>query len=73
MQLSEWLSRHGRTQRGAAEELGVAASTLCRILGGERSPSASLMRRIIAMTNGAVTANDLLEIHPADPPEKEAA
>ena len=72
MQLVEWMRRKHVSQRQLAETLGVAASTLCRILSGERNPSVRLMRRIQEATGGAVTPTDLVEATPGETP-KEAA
>lgn len=44
--------------------VGVYQSTVHRWETGERAPSAGAMRRIIAATNGEVSADDLLEIAP---------
>ncbi len=72
MPLSEWIREEGCTQRAVARRFGVSPSTLSRLLRGERSPSASLMRRVFEVTDGKVTPTDLVVI-PIDPPENRAA
>ena len=60
MPLAEWIRAQGCTQRSVARRLGVSPSTLSRLLKGERSPSASLMRRVYELTEGKVTPTDLV-------------
>ena len=60
MPLAEWIRAQGVTQRAVARQLGVSPSTLSRLLKGERSPSASLMRRVYELTRGEVTPMDLV-------------
>ena len=62
MPLAEWIRGKGRTQRAVARQLGVSPSTLSRLLKGERSPSASLMRRVFELTEGQVTPSDLVGV-----------
>ena len=62
MPFSEWIRAEGCTQRAVARRLGVSPSTLSRLLRGERSPSASLMRRVFELTEGKVTPTDLVVI-----------
>ena len=62
MPLAEWIREMGYTQRLVARRLGVSPSTLSRLLKGERSASASLMRRVFELTEGQVTPTDLVGV-----------
>ena len=41
--------------------MGKPASTISRVLNGDREPSLSLLRDISEATNGEVTPNDFME------------
>jgi transcriptional regulator with XRE-family HTH domain len=60
MTLHEYLSSRDLKPSAFAAEIGVPASTITRILNGERSPGLELMRVIRDKTAGAVTPNDFL-------------
>lgn len=62
MTLTTWLAAQTPPVTAAAFALrvGVAPSTVSRLLRGLTSPSAALARRIAEETGGAVTPNDLL-------------
>ena len=72
MPLAEWIRAQGFTQRAVARRLGVSPSTLSRLLKGERSPSASLMRRVYELTRGEVTPMDLVGLCAGPPSEPSA-
>lgn len=60
MKLETYLSQTGMKPSAFAAELGVPASTITRILRGERSPSLGLMAVIREKTGGLVQPNDFL-------------
>lgn len=58
MKLETYLSDVGIKPTAFAAAIGVAPSTITRILRGERSPSLDLVMRIHAATEGKVRAED---------------
>lgn len=60
MTLQEYLTDRDIKPSVFAAEIGVPASTITRVLNGERSPGLDLLRTIRDKTNGAVTPNDFL-------------
>lgn len=60
MRLDTYLSQQGVRPSTFAAEVGVAPSTITRLLKGERTPGLDLIAKIIRSTNGAVTADDFL-------------
>ncbi|WP_018261562.1 helix-turn-helix domain-containing protein [Methylobacterium sp. WSM2598] len=60
MDLATYLSAHDLKPANFAARIGVPASTITRILRGERDPRGATIRKIVAGTDGAVTAADLL-------------
>jgi len=67
--LRRWLFEHQSTMLEFADRIGVSQSYLSEFLRGKKSPSAEVMKRIVAATDGAVTPNDCvayLSIAPRD-------
>jgi len=60
MTLSDYLQTHQLTRTDAAQAFGVSVEAVRLWLAGARTPRPEQMRRIIAATNGLVTANDFL-------------
>jgi transcriptional regulator with XRE-family HTH domain len=60
MKLSEWMEANRLTDEQFAVRVGIDRTTLSRVRRGLKDPSASLMRRIKSVTDGAVTADDVL-------------
>lgn len=60
MKLETYLSENGIKPTAFATEIGVAPSTITRLLRGERSPRLELMQAIKRATGGAVTADDFM-------------
>lgn len=58
MQLSDYLTTNDLTDAAFGERIGVSGVSVHRYCAGERIPALDVMRRIIAETGGAVTAND---------------
>jgi transcriptional regulator with XRE-family HTH domain len=67
MTLREWLTKNSIPQREAAERLGVHLTTFNRWLNGHLMPSLDALRRIRALTEGAVTADSFLDASPSEP------
>jgi len=67
MTLEQYLAERKIKPSVFAAEIGVAASTITRVMSGERSPGLELLTLIRDKTGGSVTPNDFL------PPFEEAA
>lgn len=67
MKLAVYLKTHEIQPSAFAAAIGTPASTVTRLLRGERSPGIELMAKIKAATGGEVTPNDFL------PSESQAA
>ncbi len=59
MTLSEYRDQHGLTLRQMADALGCVPSTVMRIEKGTTQPKLSLIRKIVTVTDRAVTLDDL--------------
>jgi predicted transcriptional regulator len=62
MKLDQWLASKEKSTDAFAAELEVSRETVRRYLSGERKPEWDVMHRIVALTKGAVTANDFLDV-----------
>jgi plasmid maintenance system antidote protein VapI len=60
IELSQYLERHQLSSAAFAAKIGVAASTIFRILNGERECGVKLALRIERGTEGQVKASSLL-------------
>ena len=60
MHLKTYMHQHGLSKREAARSIGVAHSTLWRILNGFCIPNANTRTKIAQATRGAVSERDLL-------------
>ncbi|MBN7759475.1 helix-turn-helix transcriptional regulator [Nitratireductor aquimarinus] len=58
MKLETYLSERDMKPSAFAVEIGVAPSTITRILRGERSPGLDLVMRILRATDGKVSVED---------------
>lgn len=68
MNLAAYLSERNIKAATFASEIGVPASTISRILKGERDPRGATIRKIVEGTGGKVSAADLLAgIHAVEP------
>ena len=61
MNLATYLEQNKMTATAFAEQIGVAIATVTRAARGEIMPSPETMKKIMAATNGQVTANDFYE------------
>jgi len=61
MTLSEYLTSNSKKPSHFADEVGVPASTITRILNGDRRPGLPLLLKILKATNGIVTPNDFAQ------------
>ena len=74
MKLSDWLAREGKDLNTLAAELGAPYYTARRVLRHERMPDKGLMKKIVELTGGEVTANDFYELAtPATKPASKTA
>ncbi len=62
MKLSEWMEPRDISASDLADLLGVHKSTVGRWLDGSGKPSWEQLGKISSLTEGAVTANDFLDI-----------
>lgn len=58
--LKTWRTERSLTQSDVAASIGTTVPTISRIEAGEQWPGAELMARIERVTEGAVTASDIL-------------
>ena len=58
MRLKNYMEKHRLKQDDFAARIGVNQCTLSRYICEMRVPTAMVMRKIFAATNGAVTPND---------------
>lgn len=68
MRLADYLSEKKIAPSRFAADIGVPASTISRILNGDRNPSMQILAKINSATAGAVTPNDFLPEQPAQTP-----
>ncbi len=62
MLLIEWMRKEGLTLQSAADRIGYSSpGSLYNAVVGHHVPRAWMMAKILAATNGEVTANDLFE------------
>ena len=57
MKLNEYMREHSLSARNLAAELGVSVTALNRYRNGQRIPERSVMKKIMDLTGGSVTAN----------------
>lgn len=72
MTLQEYLSSTDKKPSAFAAEIGVPASTITRILNGERTPGLELMELIHQKTAGQVQPNDFMRGDRPATPERAA-
>ena len=60
MKLNRYLETHRITPAEFARRLDMPASTITRLLSGERSPGLALLQTIHVATGGSVSPNDFL-------------
>lgn len=58
MKLTDWLELKDKSPYWLAPKLGVEPATVYRWIDGTRFPRREAIEKIVALTNGAVTAND---------------
>lgn len=61
MELEEYLKKYGTKKKWFADELGLSLTSLGRILKGSHYPSAKTAQKIVELTNGEVTFEDLFK------------
>jgi transcriptional regulator with XRE-family HTH domain len=59
MYFSEWVS--GKTHNQIAQDLEVSRSFITQIISGSKKPSIKTMRRIRDLSEGQVSADELLD------------
>jgi len=61
MGLKEYLESHCMIKARFAKKLGITSATLHRMIAGKTYPSAKTAQRIVELTNGEVTFEDLFK------------
>jgi len=61
MLLKDYLAERGETVEQFAERVSESPHTIAKLYRGDRFPRLSLAQRIVAATEGNVTADDLME------------
>lgn len=61
MSLQEWLEANSLTRAEGARRLGVTRGHFTDLADGRFWPSREMMKRVMVLTNGAVTPNDFLD------------
>lgn len=62
--LARYRRRHKLTLVELAARVGSSQAMLSRIECGEREASVPLLRRLVAVTNGEVTIDEIINAHP---------
>ena len=57
--LASWIAQN-TTQAQFSRDLGISESHLSNLIAGKKRASIDLIERMVMLTNGKVTANDLL-------------
>lgn len=60
MLFTEFVAQSPRSYESIAHQLGVSRSTINHIMTGRRKPSLKLCRRIVQISQGRVTSDELL-------------
>jgi transcriptional regulator with XRE-family HTH domain len=61
MTISEFIAANSLTRAKFAKMIGVEEESVTRYMNGTRMPRRKQLDRILKVTNGAVTANDILQ------------
>ena len=73
MTLAQWMAANGVSDDQAAAQLGIDRSSVSRLRRGKHAPSWRLLPLIVAMTNGAVTAESFFGLPNGSSQAKSAA
>jgi len=57
---SQWVSQQGCSHETIADRLGVSRAYVTQLVGGHKSPSLAVIRRIIDVSDGTLTADSLI-------------
>lgn len=60
MLLSEWLDQSGCSQAKLAKQIGVSQQMVCGVLHGQRRFSPEVARKVVELSEGTVTLEELL-------------
>jgi len=70
MKLSEWRRENGLTQQATARLIECTVRAVIKWESGERRPGPAYMPKVMAVTDGQVTANDFYPDGVSSSPEK---
>lgn len=62
MNLRTYLKLNSLSEMAFSQQIGVASTTINRLVRGKTKPSFALVQRIFEATQGAVTPNDLFDV-----------
>lgn len=62
LELRDWLTTKKRTMEWLAGKIGIYQSVVSRICNYKHYPSVDTIQKIVVITNGDVTANELCKI-----------
>lgn len=62
MDLRTYLKLNSLSERAFSQQIGVASTTINRLVRGKTKPSFALIQRIFEATQGDVTPNDLFDV-----------
>lgn len=71
--LDTYLRSRGESLRSLAARAGTTATSLSRIINYQQTPSLGLVRRLVAASEGHLSADDFLAEAPPAPSNSEAA
>jgi len=66
MKISQWQKLTGYPNKQIAELLGVTPSYITYLNQGKRMPSGTLAKKIVEISDGAVTYEDLFDTEPKE-------
>ena len=62
MNLRTYLKLYGLSEMAFAQQIGVASTTINRLVRGKTKPSFVLVQRIFKATDSTITPNDLFDV-----------
>lgn len=57
---ANWVARSGQSHEVIAKRIGVSRAYITQLAGGKKKPSIEIIRRILIVADGALTAEGLI-------------
>ena len=57
---STWVADSGQSHEAVADQIGVSRAYITQLVGGKKTPSIEIVRRMLAVSNGALSAEALI-------------